>query len=90
MVGEFIIFNSRLGKIQELLILSILVLKVITNTIIITTGDVEPAQAEEPVIDTSAKDIPVEASVKKAITMKHDLEVAIQEAITVSNPKAPR
>ena len=89
MVGEFIISNSLLGKIQELLILSILVLRVITNTVIITTGDVAPAQAEEPVIDTSAKDIPVEASAKKAITMKPDLEVVIQEAIAVSNPKAP-
>ena len=32
----------RLGKIQELLILSILVLRAITNTVIITAGDVAP------------------------------------------------
>ena len=32
----------RLGKIQELLILSILVLRAITNMVIITAGDVAP------------------------------------------------
>jgi len=79
----------RLGKIQELQILSILVLRVITNTAIITIGDVTPAQAEELVIDTGEKDIPVEASAEKTLTAEPALEVDIQEAITISDPEAP-
>jgi len=53
-----------------------------------TAGDGAPTQAEEPIIDIDAKDISVEASTKKVLTMKPVLKVATQEAITVPNPEA--
>jgi len=53
-----------------------------------TVGDVAPAQAEEPIIDTDTKDISVEVSTEKAFTVKPTFEDATQEALTVSNPKA--
>jgi len=56
--------------------------------VVVTAGDVALAQAKEPLIDTDAKDIPVEASVEKALTMKPVLEVAKHGAIKVPNPKA--
>ena len=51
-------------------------------------GDIAPTQEEKPIIDTSAKDIPVEASAEKALAMEPVLEVATQEAITVPDLEA--
>jgi len=54
-----------------------------------TAGDVASAQAEELIIDTGAKDIPVEASTEKALTVEPVLEVVTQEATTVPDSEAP-
>jgi len=50
------------GKISEF---DILTLNIVTDIIIMTTGNVAPAQEEELIIDTSAKDIPIEAATRR-------------------------
>ena len=46
-----------------------------------TAGDGAPTQAEEPIIDIDAKDISVEASTKKVLTMKPVLKVATRKLL---------
>ena len=76
---------SQPSKILEF---DILTLSIVAEIIIMIASDVAPAQAEELIIDTSAKDIPVEASAEKALTVKPILEAATQEAITIFDPEA--
>ena len=54
------------GKIPNFDILN---LSIVTDTVIMTACDIASAQAEEPIIDTGAKDISVEASTEKALTV---------------------
>jgi len=56
---------------------------IIPDTVVMTAGDVAPAQAEEPIIDTGGRDIYVEASMEKLSTVKPTFEDATQEALTV-------
>ena len=73
------------GKTSEF---DILTLNIVTDVVIIIAGDVAPTQAEEPVIDIGAKDIPVESSTEKVLIVKHVNKVIKHEAITVPNPDA--
>ena len=66
----------RLGKIQELLILFILVLRVVTITVIVAIGDTALARTKEPIIDIGAEDSSVKATARKALAVKPVLEVA--------------
>ena len=59
--GDLPSLTPRLGKIPDLLIVSILVPRVVTNTII-AAGDVAPARTEEPIIDIGAEDNSLKAS----------------------------
>ena len=81
---------SRLGKIQELLILSILVHRVVTNTILIVAGDVSPTRTEEPITDIGVEDNSLKAPARKAFAEKLVLEVATTHDIVIAlTPKAP-
>ena len=55
---------------------------IIPDIIIMTEGDVVPAQAEEPIIDTGGRDISIEASMEKAFAVKPTFEDATQEILT--------
>ena len=80
----------RLGKIQELLILSILVLRVITITVLIAVGDSALARIEELIIDIGAEDSSVKVPARKAFAVKPILEVSTtQKADITPTPEAP-
>jgi len=80
----------RLGKIQELLILFILVLRVVTITVIVAIGDTALARTKEPIIDIGAEDSSVKATARKALAVKPVLEVATtQEAVIAPTPESP-
>ena len=66
--------NPQPGKIPKF---DVLALSIVTDTVVMTARDVAPAQTEEPIIDTGAEDISVEASTEKAFAVKDVLEVAI-------------
>ena len=75
---------------QELLILSILILRVITNTFITATGDTALARTEESTINIGVEDSSVKAPPKTALAMKPVLKVATtQEDVTTPTPEAP-
>ena len=78
--------TSQPGKIPEF---DILTLSMVTDIIVMTTGDVTSAQAEELIIDIGVKDILVEASREKALTVELVPKVATKEAITVPDTEAP-
>jgi len=91
--------SSQLGELQKNLSstspqpgktskFDIFTLSIVTDIVIMTTGDAVPTQAEEPIMDIGAKDTPVEASTEKVLTMELVLKVATREAITVPNPEA--
>jgi len=79
--------SSRSPQPYKISEFDILTLSIVTAIIIMTTGDAAPTQAEKPIMDIGANDIPVEASTEKVLTMEPVLKVAIQEAITVHNLK---
>jgi len=64
--------TPQLGKIPKF---DILTLSFVTNTVVMTACGVAPAQSEEPIIDTSTKDILIEASTEKALTLEPIFEV---------------
>ena len=63
-------------------------LSIVTDIVVMTTGDAVPTQAEEPIMDIGAKDIPIEASTEKVLAVEPVLKVTTHEAITVPNPDA--
>jgi len=60
------------GKIPDFDILN---LSIITDTVVMTAGDVAAAQTKESIIDTSTEDISIEASMEKAFAMKPTLRM---------------
>jgi len=71
--GDLPSTSPQLGKILEF---DILILNMVTDIVVMTAGDLASAQAEEPIMDTSAKDIPVEVSIEKVLNMEPFLKVA--------------
>ena len=67
MLGDLPYLTPRLCKIQEFLILSILVFRVVTNTVLRSAGDAASTRAEEPIIDIGAEDNSVKAPAMKAL-----------------------
>ena len=53
-----------------------LALSIINDTILMTAEDIALTLTEQPIIDTSAEDISMEASIEKALAVKPVLEVA--------------
>jgi len=61
---------------EKIQVFDTLALSIVTDTVVLITRDVAPAQVEEPIIDTGAKDIIDEASTEKALLVEPVLEVA--------------
>ena len=71
------------------MILSILVLRVITNTIIIAVRNTILARTEEPIIDIGAEDSFIKALARKAFAVKPVLEITTtQEAVITPTPES--
>ena len=77
--------SSQPGKISKL---DILTLSIITDIVLMIAVDVASVQAEELITDIRAKDIPVEASTVKALTIGLVLMIVTHEAIIVPYPEA--
>ena len=58
------------------MILSIHVLRIVTNTFIIAAGDIALDRIEEPIIDIGVEDNSVKALARKTLAVKPFLEVA--------------
>ena len=71
--GDFPSTSPQPGKILEF---DILILNMVTDIVVMTAGDLASAQAEEPIMDTGTKDIPVEVSTEKVLNVEPFLKVA--------------
>ena len=71
------------------MILSLPVLKIVTNTFVIAAWDIALDRTVEPIIDIGVEDNSVKAPARKTLVAKPNLEVATtQESITVPNLEA--